>query len=215
MPRSLGESFSWKLRSNLTKKYCLDNGCSDDYSCGMKVGVEGSENTETENNDAMSSDVAEVGESRNRKFDSPEQEVYLSVWRTYDRLRALEDGLFAGLDLTPQQYNVLRILQVVAPRPLPTLKISERLISRAPDITRMIDKLEQRGLVTRVRSQEDRRTVFVAITEAGLQLLTELQGSVERMHREQAGHLSQADSADLCRLLKKLRKPHEGTGSSW
>ena len=181
----------------------------------MKVGVEGSEKTETDNNDAMSSDVAEVGESRNRKFDSPEQEVYLSVWRTYDRLRALEDGLFAGLDLTPQQYNVLRILQAVAPRPIPTLKISERLISRAPDITRMIDKLEQRGLVTRVRSQEDRRTVFVAITEAGLQLLTELQGSVERMHREQAGHLSQADSADLCRLLKKLRKPHEGTGSSW
>lgn len=215
MPRSLGESFSWKLRSNLTKKYCLDNGCSDDYSCGMKVGVEGSENTETDNNDAMSSDVAEVGESRNRKFDSPEQEVYLSVWRTYDRLRALEDGLFAGLDLTPQQYNVLRILQVVAPRPLPTLKISERLISRAPDITRMIDKLEQRGLVTRLRSQEDRRTVFVAITEAGLQLLTELQGSVERMHREQAGHLSQSDSVELCRLLRKLRKPHEGLGSSW
>ena len=215
MPRSLSESFSWKLRSNLTKKYCLDNGCSDDYSCGMKVGVEGSENTETDNNDAMSSDVAEVGESRNRKFDSPEQEVYLSVWRTYDRLRALEDGLFAGLDLTPQQYNVLRILQVVAPRPLPTLKISERLISRAPDITRMIDKLEQRGLVTRLRSQEDRRTVFVAITEAGLQLLTELQGSVERMHREQAGHLSQSDSVELCRLLRKLRKPHEGLGSSW
>lgn len=181
----------------------------------MKTSGAESKNTDSKNNDAISSDVSGVGESRNRKFDSLEQEVYLSIWRTYDRLRALEDGLFAGLDLTPQQYNVLRILQVVAPRPLPTLKISERLISRAPDITRMIDKLEQRGLVTRLRSQEDRRTVFVAITEAGLQLLTELQGSVERMHREQAGHLSQSDSVELCRLLRKLRKPHEGSGSSW
>ncbi len=215
MPRFAGESFSWKLRGKSRNKYCLDNGCSDDYSCGMKTSGAESKNTDSKNNDAISSDVSGVGESRNRKFDSLEQEVYLSIWRTYDRLRALEDGLFAGLDLTPQQYNVLRILQVVAPRPLPTLKISERLISRAPDITRMIDKLEQRGLVTRLRSQEDRRTVFVAITEAGLQLLTELQGSVERMHREQAGHLSQSDSVELCRLLRKLRKPHEGSGSSW
>lgn len=201
--------------SKTLKKYCLDNGCSDDYSCGMKTSEVTSKDNEAQNNDVRSIDEGEVAETRGRKFDSPEQEVYLSVWRTYDRLRSLEDGLFAGLDLTPQQYNVLRILQAVAPRSLPTLKISERLISRAPDITRMIDKLEQRGLVTRVRSQEDRRTVFVAITENGLQLLTELQGSVERMHRDQAGHLSQVDSAELCRLLKKLCKPHEGPGSSW
>lgn len=114
--------------------------------------------------------------NRKRKFDSPAQEVYLSLWRTYDRLRALEDALFSELDLTPQQYNVLRILQATSPRPLPTLKISERLISRAPDITRMIDKLQQRGFVDRVRSEEDRRTVFVTITDAGKQLLDELQG---------------------------------------
>lgn len=153
--------------------------------------------------------------NRKRKFDSPAQEVYLSLWRTYDRLRALEDALFSELDLTPQQYNVLRILQATSPRPLPTLKISERLISRAPDITRMIDKLQQRGFVDRVRSEEDRRTVFVTITDAGKQLLDELQGAVERMHRDQTGHLSASDSAELCRLLKKLRKPHESSESYW
>src|SRR4051812_19730707 len=92
-----------------------------------------------------------------RRFDSPEQEAFLSLWRTYDRLRALEDDLFATFDLTPQQYNALRLLRADDPDPVPTLALAERLVSRAPDITRLLDKLEHRGLVARTRKPGDRR----------------------------------------------------------
>src|SRR5829696_7307628 len=81
-----------------------------------------------------------------RRFDSTEQEAFLGLWRTFDRLRALEEELFARYDLTPQQYNVLRLLRGEHPDSIRTLDLAARLVSRAPDITRMLDKLEQRGL---------------------------------------------------------------------
>src|SRR3954464_10924171 len=87
-----------------------------------------------------------------RRFDSPEQEAYLALWRTYDRLRALEDELFAGFNLTAQQYNLLRLLRAAHRKSVPTLALAERLVSRPPDVTRMIDKLEARDLLTRTRS---------------------------------------------------------------
>src|SRR5438874_10170051 len=94
-------------------------------------------------------------------FDSLEQEAFLNLWRTYDRLRALEDELFSRHDLTPQQYNVLRLLKAVHPQTLRTLALANRLVSRAPDITRMLDKLEEHGLVTRQRTRANRRVVEV------------------------------------------------------
>ena len=124
----------------------------------------------------------------NRKFDSQEQEVYLSLWRTYDRLKAIEDELFGKWQITSQQYNVLRILQASAPDSVPTLQISNRLISRAPDITRMLDKLQQNGWVRRVRTEEDRRTVLVEITTEGQELLEKLQEPVKSLHVSQLGH---------------------------
>src|SRR5262250_2321213 len=102
--------------------------------------------------------------SRGARFDSLEQEVYLSLWRTYDRLRALEDELFAGFDLTAQQYNALRLLRAVHPKTLRTLALADRLVSRAPDITRLLDKLEARDLVVRERLRGNRRVVEVGIT---------------------------------------------------
>src|SRR5207245_6033646 len=86
-----------------------------------------------------------------RRFDSPEQEVFLNLWRTYDRLRTLEDELFSRYDLTPQQYNALRLLRGEHPNTMPTLLLARRLVSRAPDITRLLDKLEQRGFIERER----------------------------------------------------------------
>src|SRR5262245_2326980 len=121
-------------------------------------------------------------EPRAARFDSLEQEVFLNLWRTYDRLHALEEELFATYDLTPQQYNVLRLLRAQQPRPLATLSVARRLVSRAPDITRMIDKLEQRGLVGRDRPADNRRTVYVAITAAGLNLLRSARQAVRRLH---------------------------------
>src|SRR4051812_30019143 len=108
------------------------------------------------------------------RFDSPEQEAFLNLWRTYDRLRALEDELFARFELTPQQYNALRLLKAVHPDTLPTLALAQRLVSRAPDITRMMDRLHERGLIRRERPSDNRRVVRVGITDAGSALVAEI-----------------------------------------
>jgi DNA-binding MarR family transcriptional regulator len=150
----------------------------------------------------------------NRRFDSPQQEAYLALWRTYDRLRALEDELFTKFELTAQQYNLLRLLQG-AQKPVPTLTLAERLISRAPDITRMIDKLEERGVITRARSTKDRREVLVEITSPGVKLLDRISGPLKTCHERQLGHLSNADLKALIGLLQAAREPHEPAGSVW
>jgi DNA-binding MarR family transcriptional regulator len=152
---------------------------------------------------------------RSRAFDSPRQEAYLNLWRTYDRLRNLEDELFANHDLTAQQYNALRLLRGEHPDSLPTLAIAERLVSRAPDITRLLDKLEQRGLVARQRLADNRRVVKVGITEHGLQLLAELDGPVRECHERQLGHLTDEQLNTLIELLRMVRTPHEEPGSIW
>src|SRR3954467_14175863 len=128
--------------------------------------------------------------TRRQRFDSPEQEAYLNLWRTYDRLRILEDELFGRHELTAQQYNALRLLRSVHPGTLPTLALAARLVSRAPDITRLLDKLHNRGLVRRVRPAENRRTVQVTITPRGLAMLDELDAEVRECHARQLGHLS-------------------------
>src|SRR5947208_15145452 len=94
-------------------------------------------------------------------FDSLEQEVFLGLWRTYDRLRALEEELFGRHDLTPQQYNALRLLAGEHPGKVRTLDLAGRLVSRAPDITRLLATLEQRGLVERDRPADNRPVVRV------------------------------------------------------
>src|SRR5438128_9540262 len=125
-----------------------------------------------------------------KRFDSLEQEVFLNLWRTYDRLRAFEDELFGRYDLTPQQYNALRLLRREYPNTMPTLLLARRLVSRAPDITRLLDKLEQRGLIERERPVDNRRVVRVGITPVGRALLRELQEPLRACHAQQLGHLS-------------------------
>jgi DNA-binding MarR family transcriptional regulator len=150
-----------------------------------------------------------------RRFDSPEQEAYLALWRAYDRLRALEDELFARWDLTAQQYNVLRLLRADHPEPVPTLRLVGRLVSRAPDVTRMLDKLEARGLISRTRSTADRRAVLVGITEPGVALLDEIADPLRDCHARQLGHLAPDELASLTALLKRARGPHEPDDSPW
>jgi DNA-binding MarR family transcriptional regulator len=155
---------------------------------------------------------------KNRKgarFDSLEQEVFLNLWRTYDRLRILEDELFGGHDLTAQQYNALRLLRGVYPSKLRTLDLAARLVSRAPDITRLLDKLEQRGLIERTRPPENRREVWVGITAAGLALLRDLAASVRDCHARQLGHLSATQLEALADLLRSARAPHEDPAGTW
>ncbi|HEX3658327.1 MAG TPA: MarR family transcriptional regulator [Pirellulales bacterium] len=152
---------------------------------------------------------------RARRFDSLEQEAFLNLWRTYDRLRAAEDALFGEHDLTPQQYNVLRLLRGVYPDTLPTLALAARLVSRAPDITRMLDKLEQRGLICRVRPADNRRTVMIGLTREGLALLDRLDESVRDCHSRQLGHLRAGQLRQLVELLRAARAPHETEESTW
>jgi DNA-binding MarR family transcriptional regulator len=150
-----------------------------------------------------------------RSFDSLEQEVFLSLWRTYDRLRALEEELFARYELTPQQYNALRLLAARHPDKLRTLDLAGRLVSRAPDITRLLDKLEHRGLIERDRPADNRRVVHVGISEAGLALLHDLREPLRDCHARQLGHLSQKELKELVALLRAARLPHEDSSSSW
>ncbi|MGE0607925.1 MAG: MarR family winged helix-turn-helix transcriptional regulator [Pirellulales bacterium] len=149
------------------------------------------------------------------RFDSLEQEVFLNLWRTYDRLRLMEDELFARFDLTPQQYNVLRLLRTQLPDSRPTLWLAERLVSRAPDITRMLDKLEQRRLIARHRPADNRRTVLIDITSAGTGLLDKIDEPLRACHERQLGHLPAAELKRLAKMLQAARAPHESADSSW
>ncbi|MBM3992817.1 MAG: MarR family transcriptional regulator [Planctomycetes bacterium] len=152
---------------------------------------------------------------KQRRFDSLEQEAFLCLWRTYDRLRAFEDELFAEYDLTPQQYNALRLLRGAHPEKIATLDLAKRLVSRAPDITRLLDKLESRGLIERDRPADNRRVVWIGITGAGMTLLAQLHEPLQECHRRQLGHLSRKQLADLVALLKTARAPHEDAASTW
>ena len=156
-----------------------------------------------------------AGKGKHQRFDSPQQEVYLSLWRTYDRLRLLEDELFGRYELTAQQYNALRLLKAAHPEKIPTLSLASRLVSRAPDITRLLDKLNARGLIDRERPKDNRRVVNVGITEPGLTLLDDLTAQVRDCHMRQLGHLKPAEMRTLVDLLRKARHPHEPRESNW
>jgi DNA-binding MarR family transcriptional regulator len=126
-----------------------------------------------------------------------------------------EDKLFTLHDLTAQQYNALRLLRAEHPATLPTLALASRLVSHAPDITRLLDRLVERGLVVRERMADNRRVVQVGITETGLALLKQLDEPVRQCHRVQLGHLTSAQLKSLVDLLRASRQPHEEAGSPW
>ncbi|MDX2114598.1 MAG: MarR family transcriptional regulator [Planctomycetota bacterium] len=153
-------------------------------------------------------------ELRKRKpFDLAEQEAYLNLLRSCAVLSADFDALFKRHGLTQAQYNVLRILRGEAAK-MPSLAVAERLVTRVPDITRLVDRLEQAGLVRRERCTDDRRVVYVAITPKGLSLLGELDEPVRALHRSQLSHMSRADLKALSILLEKARKADEATQPS-
>lgn len=153
--------------------------------------------------------------SHHRHYDSLEQEAYLNLWRTYDRLKAIEEDLFNSYELSAQQYNALRLLRASEPDGMTVQGIGSRLISRAPDMTRMLDRLEQRGWISRTRRVDNRRVVDVHITELGTRLLDELMEPILQVHRRQLGHLSPEKLQALVNLLSEARQPLEDVNSSW
>jgi len=138
-------------------------------------------------------------------FTSREQEAYLSLLRTADALQASVEAMLKEFGLTGTQYNALRILRGAGPEGLPCSEIGERMITRDPDITRLLNRLEKRGLVRRARAKADRRVIFGKITAAGLRLLQKMDAPVEEHNREILKHVGQEKLAQLIELLELVR----------
>jgi DNA-binding MarR family transcriptional regulator len=138
-------------------------------------------------------------------FSSREQEAYLSLLRTTDALQSSVEARLKEFGLTGTQYNALRILRGAGADGLPCSEVGERMITRDPDITRLLDRLQKRGLVERARCKRDRRVVYGKITAAGLKLLRELDEPLEKHGREMLKHVGQAKLKQLIELLEKVR----------
>jgi DNA-binding MarR family transcriptional regulator len=134
----------------------------------------------------------------------PQEAVFVELMRTADQLARGPGFLLKEHDLSSNQYNVLRILRG-ASEGLLCGEIACRMISRDPDITRLLDRLEKRGLIGRCRKDPDRRKVLVRISPAGLALLARLDPLVCGLHRRQLGHLSQNQLRQLSRVLLAAR----------
>jgi len=150
--------------------------------------------------------MKEPGHSQNelRRTGCPEEAVFLDLLRTCDLLSRGPAQVLKKEDLSPTQYNVLRILRG-APAGLACGEIANRMITRDPDITRLLDRLEKRGLISRCREAKDRRTVMARITPGGLKLLTRLDEPVQSAHRKQLGHLGRERLRALTDLLLVCR----------
>ena len=140
-----------------------------------------------------------------KPFVSLEEEAFLSLQRTASLLIQALGRELKGHDLTPSQYNTLRILRGAGLDALTCGEIGERLVSPGPDVTRLLDRLEQRGLVTRLRDAEDRRVVRARITPEGTALLAELDEPVDHTLRRLLGNLGPAKLRTLVELLEETR----------
>ena len=141
-----------------------------------------------------------------KPLSSLEEEALLSLQRTADQLQWRVSELLKPYGISPTQYNALRILRGAREQGRSCSEIAERMINRDPDITRLIDRLERRGLVQRAREEKDRRVVIARITPAGLQLLKRLDRPVEQLTRKILGHLGNQRLTTLIKLLEMARE---------
>jgi DNA-binding MarR family transcriptional regulator len=135
---------------------------------------------------------------------SPEETMFLELLRTTDMLSRGLVPILKAEDLSSTQYNVLRILRG-APEGLPCGEIANRMITRDPDVTRLLDRLEKRQLISRCRETKDRRTVRARIAPDGLKVLARLDEPVQAAHYKQLGHLGQQRLQALTKLLRVSR----------
>lgn len=143
---------------------------------------------------------------QNVPFRSAGHEAVVGLARTTDLLVRRFVRMAEPFGVTPQQYNVLRILRGAGKPGLPTLEIAERMIEQAPGITRLIDRLEERGWVRRERGTDDRRCVRCHVTAAGLKLLEKMDEPVEGVHRDAVAKLSPTEQGQLIALLDRVRE---------
>lgn len=142
---------------------------------------------------------------QSKPFRSLEEEVSLNLFRTVQLLDETSMQLFRQHGLTPTQYNVLRILRGAGDTGLGRNDIRDRLLDRMPDVTRLLDKMEEAGLVRRERSTTDRRCVPTLLTKRGKALVDELDAPVATMQHEQLGHLTPGQLHTLIETLTQIR----------
>jgi DNA-binding MarR family transcriptional regulator len=142
--------------------------------------------------------------NKERFVSGAEEEAFVDLLRTCDLLSRGPAQVLKTADLSSTQYNVLRILRGAA-EGLPCGEIANRMITRDPDITRLLDRLERRGFITRWRESRDRRIVMGRITSAGLKLLARLDEPVQKIHRKQLGHMGRDRLRELGTLLTSAR----------
>ncbi|MFY9560595.1 MAG: MarR family transcriptional regulator [Terriglobales bacterium] len=147
-------------------------------------------------------------------FTSREQEAYLALLRTADALQSRVETKLKDFGLTSTQYNALRILRGAGPDGVPCTEMGERMITRDPDITRLLDRLQKRGFVERSRGKQDRRVIYGKITAAGLKLLRDLDGPIEKHGREMLRHVGQRKLQQLIALLELVRCGPKKEGAS-
>ena len=134
-----------------------------------------------------------------------EEALYLSLLRTAEWLSRGVTETLSRADLTPTQYNALRILRGAGSEGVSCSEVSERMVTKDSDITRLLDRLEARGLVSREREAKDRRRIATRITDEGLRVLAELDAPIAEMHRSQLSLLGEKQLASLSKLLEAAR----------
>jgi DNA-binding MarR family transcriptional regulator len=142
--------------------------------------------------------------ARRRRAGSREEAAFLDLLRTADMLTRGADWVLKEEDLSLTQYNVLRILRG-APEGLPCGEIASRMITRDPDVTRLLDRMEKRGLISRSRESRDRRLVLARIAPEGLKLVNRLDDPVQKIHHKLLGHLGKERLRALAELLAAAR----------
>lgn len=143
---------------------------------------------------------------QNKPFESLEDEVFVNIIRTAEVLMRNQTEFLKGFELTPSQYNVLRILRGAEPDGLICREISERMVAFDPDVTKLLDRLEARGFVTRERQQKDRRVITVRISDEGLALLKKIDQPILDSVKELLGHLDEKKLKSLNQLIEEARE---------
>ena len=138
------------------------------------------------------------------RFDGPFHEAILNIWVTSSFARGLYEEIFDGLELTFTQYNVLRILNGAFPDGYSRVDLTRRMLDRAPDLTRLIDRLVKRGLVERLKSETDGRQSVARITPRGRQLVAQMHPKARAVEKVFSQRLTEAEALELSRLCEKI-----------
>ncbi|HVV47227.1 MAG TPA: MarR family transcriptional regulator [Bryobacteraceae bacterium] len=141
-----------------------------------------------------------------RPFELVEEEAMLNIVRTAEVLQRTIADFLNGFGLSSVQYNVLRILRGAGPAGATCSQIGKRMLTHDPDITRLLDRMEARGLIARARDGADRRAVITRITETGLALVGEIDQPLKILFQTRLGKVGREELASLTSQLEKVRE---------